>query len=87
MPMFTMSLIGSPVAPRQWPTVDLGAEAAHLVQLGMYRRHHVLAGMEDRPFVRRMAKRDVQRGAALGVVDRLAGAHARDPGRHLGRLP
>jgi hypothetical protein len=67
--------------------VDLGAEAAHLFQLGVHGGHHVIAGMDDRPLAGRMAQRDVQRGSAFGVVDRLAAAHARYPARQICRLP
>jgi hypothetical protein len=87
MPMLTMSLIGSPVAPRQWRPWIPATEAAHLCQFGMHRRHHVLAGMHDRALAGGMAQRDVQRGAAFGVVDGFAGAHARDPARQIGSLP
>jgi hypothetical protein len=66
------------------------APAAHVARIALdarthfaHARHHILA-VDPETIVRRGAQRHVQRRATLGVIDRLAGEHARDP---LARVP
>jgi hypothetical protein len=67
--------------------VNLADEALHFCEFGAHRRHHVLPAVHQRSLVQGAAQGDVQGGTPLAVVDGLAAAHARDPGRNLGGLP
>jgi hypothetical protein len=87
MPMFTMSVIGSPVAPRQWRPWISAQKRRIFSSSACTAGITSLPAVEDRPLAGRMAQRDVQRGATFGVVDRLAAAHACDPARQICRLP
>jgi hypothetical protein len=49
--------------------VNLRDESLHAVEFAMHGRHDVVPVVQDRPGGHRLAQRDVQRGAAFGVVD------------------
>ena len=82
MPILTTS-VNLPPAPRDLAGADAVGEGRHGVEDLVDVGHHVLAG-DAIDVVGPGAERDVEDGAVLGAVDRLAGEHRRPPALDVG---